>query len=162
MKILHETIIKDSNNLINLNEIKNCKIEDQNKSKNIINEENDLSYKNNTIENLRKNINTSNIFENISEISKKEHNYIEKGVKTKIFETENTQKNTEIKNQNEIYNENINDDNSPDNRLKKNIFDKTKIKKLNNSNQKVNDDISSKLKFLIYIFLNYKMILKKK
>ena len=153
MNILQLTIIKDSNNLINLNEIKNCNIEDQNKSKNIINEENDLIYKNKTIENLsQNNINTSNIFENISEISKREHNYIERGVKTKIFETENTPKNTEIKIQNEIYNENINDDNSPINRLEKNIFDKTKIKKINNSNQKVNDDISSMLKFLIYVF----------
>mgnify|MGYP000046766529 CR=1 FL=1 len=146
MKILQETIIKDSNNLNNLNEIQNKKIKYQNKTENKINEEKENSNKNNTIETILQNINTSNIFKNISEISKKEVNFIERGVKSKIFETDNTPKNTENFSQNEINNENIKDKNMPTGRLEKYIFDIGKAKNIKDNTQKINEDLSSMLK----------------
>lgn len=148
MKMLHQTFIKDSNNFISQNEIKVPEKEKNNRLENVIEEENEISNKdNNTLENLQKNINNSNIFENISEISKNDINFIGRGVKTKIFETENSQKICPKEKENEFFEMKINQEIIPLNRLEKNIFMKNKQKDVNENLKKEENEENSKIYF---------------
>lgn len=95
-KILQQNIKRESNNLINLDERKDFLIKNQIFNVNNEIKTNDilqLSYR----ENKNKNFNSSNIFENISEISKRDDNYIDRGVKTSIFDSDLNNRNSQSK-----------------------------------------------------------------
>lgn len=141
MKILKETIIKDSNNLNNL-DAQNLKIQNQhkeNKAGEAGAEEN--KNKNNTIETILQNINNSGIFKNISEISKREINFVEKSVK---LDTDKKPKNTENFSQNEV-NDEIRVRNMLGLRITKNTYEDIKAKNSKENKENLNEDLSSKL-----------------
>ena len=129
-KILQQNIKKESNNFLHLQDHK------------IIDKDN-LDRKNSSFENLRKNFNSSNIFENISEISKKGDNYIDRGVKTSIFESEINKNSKSQLNDKEI-------NFKTPNRLLNNNFDlKKKNKNFIDSNSNIN--LSSKIYLSFYL-----------
>lgn len=104
IKILQQNIKRDENNLINIEE---KRIDLKFHSQIVQQDKVDENLRNSTIEKLRKNLDTSNIFENISEISRQDDNYIDRGVKTSIFESENNRNSNSQINEKEIIKERI-------------------------------------------------------
>lgn len=123
----------------------------------------DENLKNSTIEKLRKNLNTSNIFENISEISKQDINFIERGVKTSIFESENNRNSKSHVNENDLIKERIQrkeKNRKGKNRLDFNNYESMREKDINNNkNSLMKSDCQSKRdKYIfinLYIFIYY-------
>jgi len=104
--------------------------------------------KNSTLEKLRKNLDTSNIFENISEISKQDNNYIDRGVKTSIFESENNRNSNSQINEQDIIKERID---RKDRVIQKNI-NKEENNKIKSKNYSINKIIISSLLVIKYFF----------
>lgn len=104
IKILHQNIKREENNFINIEERRNISNYENIQIEKLNIEEN---LKNSTIEKLRKNLDTSNIFENISEISRQDNNFIDRGVKTSIFESENNRNSKSQINEKEMIRERI-------------------------------------------------------
>ena len=120
----------------------------------------DENLKNSTIEKLRKNLNTSNIFENISEISKQDINFIDRGVKTSIFESENNRNSKSHVNENDLIKERIQrkeKNRKGKNRLDFNNYESMREKDINNNkNSLMKPDCQSKrdkYNLSIYVFL---------
>ena len=87
------------------------------------------------------NINNSGIFKNISEISKREINFVEKSVK---LDTDKEPKNTENFSQNEV-NDEIRVRNMLGLRITKKTYDDIKAKNLKENKENLNEDLSSML-----------------
>jgi hypothetical protein len=162
IKILQQNIKREENNLINL-EFKNknnTKIEKTNLQ--ISNNEN---FKNSTIEKLMNNIDSSNFFQNISEISKQDNNYIDRGVKTSIFESENNRNSKSHINENELIRKRLDNSNrihKSKNRIEMNKFETLK-NKINSNNILMKSDSTVKINSkLFYKLLNIFQILDKR
>jgi hypothetical protein len=148
--IFHEMKLKDQNNLLIFNQIQDIKTMKLNKTdKKIpinIDEDCEDKNKNYTIESILQNINTSNVFKNISEISRKDINFIERGINNKIFDTENTPMNSDFFSKNDINNENIRDRKINTGRIEKNNYNHIGFpRNIKEINKKINDDLNSKL-----------------
>jgi len=149
MKILHQKIKREENNIINIEERRNfSKLENKELPQLNIGE----NLKNSTIENLRINLNTSNIFENISQISKQDYHYIDRGVKTSIFESENNRDSKSHINENDLIKERIQRKEKirkSKNRMEYNNYDSMRVKEnFKNKNLLMKSDCQSK-KFLL-------------
>lgn len=150
IKILHQNIKREDNNLINIDERKKIsKFE----IAPVLQLNVDENLKNSTIEKLRKNLNSSNIFENISEISKQDNNFIDRGVKTSIFESENNRNSKSRINEHDLIKERIERKEmirKSKNRLEFNHYESMRIKETSfNKNMFMNSNCQSKFeKFL--------------
>jgi len=145
IKILQQNIKREENNLIN---IEDKRIDSKFHSQIVQNERVEDNLKNSTLEKLRKNLDTSNIFENISEISKQDNNYIDRGVKTSIFESENNRNSNSQINEQDIIKERID---RKDRVIQKNI-NKEENNKIKSKNYSINKIIISSLLVIKYFF----------
>ena len=150
IRILQQNIKKEENNLMHLERRKSSS---KNENIQVLQLNTDENLKNSTIEKLRKNLNSSNIFENISEISNQDINFIDRAVKNSIFESENNRNSKSHINENELIRDRMNKKEKiykAKNRLDNNNYDSMRIKdsKNINSNMLMKSDYPSRFNFI--------------